>query len=258
MTRHLTIITGASRGMGLAIAEQLLDAGHELLCISRKTSDALQARADKAGIACEQWPHDLARAGAAAARLGTWLRAKDGAYDSATLINNAALLPQVAPLADIGGEEIADAMRVNLEAPLVLTSAFLGATAGWKAQRKVLNISSGLGRRPMASQALYCAAKAGMDHFTRCIALEEERRPNGAKVCSLAPGVIDTDMQVQLRGSDPSRFPDVGYFTGIKEQGVLSSPTDAARKVIAYLALPDFGKTPIGDVRDLQQPPSQG
>ena len=60
MAKHLTIITGASRGMGLAIAQQLLDEGHDLLCISRKTNDALQQHAAKAGVSCEQWPHDLA------------------------------------------------------------------------------------------------------------------------------------------------------------------------------------------------------
>ena len=107
---------------------------------------------------------------------------------------------------------------------MLLTGAFLRATAAWKAQRKVLNISSGLGRRPMASQAAYCAAKAGMDHFTRCVALEEAAAPNGAKICSLAPGVIDTDMQVQLRGADASRFPDIGTFIGLKDKGVLASP----------------------------------
>ena len=58
-----------------------------------------------------------------------------------------------------------------------------------------------------------------MDHFTRCIALEEADRPNGAKVCSLAPGVIDTDMQVQLRSTDASQFPDKGRFTGLKDTG---------------------------------------
>uniref|UniRef100_UPI003C77E626 SDR family NAD(P)-dependent oxidoreductase n=1 Tax=Escherichia coli TaxID=562 RepID=UPI003C77E626 len=81
-----------------------------------------------------------------------------------------------------------------LEAPLLLTGAFLRGTAGWTGARRVLNISSGLGRRAMASQAAYCAAKAGMDHFTRCVALEQEGLANGARVCSLAPGVIDTDM----------------------------------------------------------------
>jgi benzil reductase ((S)-benzoin forming) len=242
MAHHLTIITGASRGMGLAIAQQLVDAGHDVLGISRKTN---------ADLRCEQWPQDLARASVAAARLETWLEGKAAQpYESVTLINNAALLPKVGPLAALGLEELSDAIRVDLEAPLLLTSAFLRATQSWKAQRKVLNISSGLGRRAMASQSLYCAAKAGMDHFTRCVALEEAQRTNGAKVCSLAPGVIDTDMQVQLRGSDPAQFPDIGYFTGIKQQGVLASPDEAASKVIAYLARPDFGSNPVGDIRD--------
>lgn len=251
MARHLTVITGASRGMGLAIAGQLLDEGHDLLCISRKTQPALEERAARAGVACEQWPQDLARAAAVAARLETWLQSKArGDLESVTLINNAALLPSAAPLGHIGLQELEDAIRVDLEAPLLLTSAFLRATAGWRATRKVLNISSGLGRRPMASQALYCAAKAGMDLFTRCVALEEEKHPNGAKVCSLAPGVIDTDMQVQLRSGDPKEFPDVGNFTGMKEKGVLASPEDAARRVIAYLGRADFGSNPVGDIRD--------
>jgi benzil reductase ((S)-benzoin forming) len=105
-----------------------------------------------------------------------------------------------------------------------LTAAFLGATDTWAVPRKVLNISSGLGRRAMASQAAYCAAKAGMDHFTRCVALDEAVKPHGAKVCSLAPGVIDTDMQVQLRGADPAAFPDRQNFANLKTGGQLSSP----------------------------------
>jgi benzil reductase ((S)-benzoin forming) len=101
----------------------------------------------------------------------------------------------------------------------------------------------------MASQAAYCAAKAGMDMFTRCVALEEAAAPNGARLCSLAPGVIDTDMQVQLRGADASQFPDVGNFVGLKEKGALSSPADAAARVLAFLARPDFGTNPVADVR---------
>jgi NAD(P)-dependent dehydrogenase (short-subunit alcohol dehydrogenase family) len=102
----------------------------------------------------------------------------------------------------------------------------------------------------MASQAAYCAAKAGMDHFTRCVALEEAQRPNGARVCSLAPGVIDTDMQVQLRGADAGRFPDIGNFTALKDKGMLSSPAEAATRVLTYLGRADFGANPVADVRD--------
>ena len=136
-----------------------------------------------------------------------------------------------------------------------LTAAFLRATgawvdAGWRGPRRVLNISSGLGRRPMASQAPYCAAKAGMDHFTRCAALDEAQHSHGAKLVSLAPGVIDTDMQVQLRGGDPAAFPDRERFVELQRQGQLTSPEDAAARVLAWLQRPDFGQQPVADVRD--------
>jgi benzil reductase ((S)-benzoin forming) len=249
--RHLTILTGASRGMGLAMAQQLLAEGHDLLCISRKPNELLGAQAAAAGRVCEQWPQDLARAETAAALLQTWLQGQVvGGLASATLINNAGLIPRIASVEDIPADQIAEAMRVDLEAPMLLTAAFLRATADWKIPRKVLNISSGLGRRAMAAQAAYCAAKAGMDHFTRCVALEQEKLPNGARVCSLAPGVIDTDMQVQLRSADPKRFPDMGNFVGMKDKGILSSPSDAAARVLGFLQRADFGSEPVADVRD--------
>jgi benzil reductase ((S)-benzoin forming) len=251
MTHHLTILTGASRGMGLAMAEQLVDAGHHLLCLSRSHSDSLGLRASAKGVRCEQWPQDLARPEVAALRLEGWLAGQDAAsFASVTLINNAALVTRTAPLAQTPASELSEGLRVDLEAPLLLTSVFLRGTKHWPGQRKVLNISSGLGRRAMASAALYCAAKAGVDHFTRCIALEEAGEPNGARACSLAPGVIDTDMQVQLRSADPRQFPDVGNFIGLKEKGLLSSPQEAAARVLAVLARPDFGANPVADVRD--------
>lgn len=250
--RHLTILTGASRGMGLAMAQQLLAAGHDLLCLSRKPDEELAAQAQRAGRRLEQWPQDLARAEDAAARLETWLQAQQaaGGIASATLINNAGLIPRIAPMDQIPTAQLAEAMRVDLEAPMLLTGAFLRATAGWSAKRKVLNISSGLGRRAMAAQAAYCAAKAGMDHFTRCVALEQALVPNGARVCSLAPGVIDTDMQVQLRSAPEEAFPDRGNFVGLKEKNILVSPQEAAKRVLAYLDRADFGSNPVGDVRD--------
>jgi len=88
-----------------------------------------------------------------------------------------------------------------------------------------------------------------MDHFTRCLALEENHVPNGAAVCSLAPGVIDTDMQLQLRGANSQQFPDQHAFAALHEKGQLSSPATAAGRLLAYLNRPDFGSEPVADVR---------
>jgi NAD(P)-dependent dehydrogenase (short-subunit alcohol dehydrogenase family) len=246
MNPHLFILTGASRGMGLAMARQLLQAEHTLLCISRKTNETLAAQARLAGTTLLQWAQDLAEGAEVSARLEQWLREQAGVgFASAVLINNAGMIPRIAPLSDADADELRQTLAVGLEAPMQLSAAFLRATESWTAQRKVLNISSGLGRKPMASQAPYCAAKAGLDHFTRCLALEEALKPRGAAVCSLAPGVIDTDMQVQMRGAEASAFPDVETFANLKNSGRLSSPEEAARNVLAYLQRPDFGAQPV-------------
>lgn len=251
MSQHLYLITGASRGMGLAMAQQLLNAEHTVLCISRHRNDALAQQAATLGCTLDQWPLDLADGVQVAQRLTQWLAALvSNSLASATLINNAGVLPRIAPLSASDPADLAHALRVGLEAPLVITAAFLGATQGWGIARKVLNISSGLGRRAMASQAAYCAAKAGMDHFTRCLALDEALKGNGAKVCSLAPGVIDTDMQLQLRDAAGTAFPDHNIFANLKRNDQLTSPDDAARQVLAYLARPDFGSNPVSDVRE--------
>jgi NAD(P)-dependent dehydrogenase (short-subunit alcohol dehydrogenase family) len=116
----------------------------------------------------------------------------------------------------------------------------------------VLNVSSGLGRRAMAGSASYCAVKAGMDHFSRALAMEESARSDGrrgARIVSLAPGVIDTDMQVQLRGADRTRFPDGAMFEALQTEGRLATPEEAARRVLAFLAREDFGTEPVADVR---------
>lgn len=254
--RHLIILTGASRGLGLAMARQLLTADGVLLCIARRTSDALAQEAVARGTHLEQWAQDLADTQEAAERLERWLHSlHPPSLASATLINNAGVIPRIGPIDDCPPEELTRALRVGLEAPMLLTAAFLRATdawvrQGWEGPRKVLNISSGLGRRAMAAQAPYCAAKAGLDHFSRCTSLDEARRPQGARVVSLAPGVIDTDMQTHLRAGDPAAFPDRDRFIGLKTQGQLTSPDDAARQVLAYLARSDFGEHPVADVRD--------
>ena len=56
---------------------------------------------------------------------------------------------------------------------MLLTAAFLRATRNWAIDKRVLNISSGAGKRPVAGWAAYCAAKAGLDHFSRVVALDE-------------------------------------------------------------------------------------
>ena len=248
--RRLFVVTGASRGLGAAIARQLLAADVQLLAIARHPDATLPDAASAVGARVEQWALDLSHDIGAAARLEAWLHAQDRmTFSAATLINNAGLLGTVGPIDDMPTDELATVLRVNLEAPMALAGAFLRATLSWSAERKVLNISSGAGRNPIAGWSAYCASKAGLDHFARVAALDEAHRKNGARIVSLAPGVIETAMQVQLRNTDAAVFPNKQHFVDLHASGELATPDAAAARVLAYLARADFGSDPVADVR---------
>ncbi len=248
--RPLTVLTGASRGLGAAIAVQLLQRGAFLLTMSRHPDKTLNAKATHAGAVIEQWAVDLADSTAAAERLEAWLRSQRDSSSSATLINNAALAGKAGPIDADEAPALAAVLRVGLEAPMLLTRAFLLGARDWNVPLKILNISSGAGKKTLGGAAAYCAVKAGLDHFSRVVALDESTRSNGAKIVSLAPGVIDTDMQTALRESDPAAFPSQPQFVAMQAAGQLTSPAAAASSVLAYLARADFGSQPVADVRD--------
>ncbi len=250
MKPQLYILTGGSRGMGLAMAGQILRRGHTLVSISRQRNTSLESLAQAHQASLSQWQFDLGDPQPAAQQLQQWLSTQDAqSFSRAVLINNAGVIPPIAPLSHSDWNAVSQALRVGLEAPMLLTSAFLHATEAWDMPRQVLNVSSGLGRRAIASQATYCAAKAGMDNFSMSVALDEASKPRGAKICSIAPGVIDTDMQLQLRSASASAFPDVDRFAQLKSSGSLTSAEEAGAKVLAWLERPDFGNPVLADVR---------
>jgi NAD(P)-dependent dehydrogenase (short-subunit alcohol dehydrogenase family) len=257
MSQRLVILTGASRGLGAALAEQLLTPGTVMLCLSRGRHPTLAARAAAVQVRLEEWPRDLADSVTVADEVEAWLRTFDAKrFDQAVLINNAGVISTVGPSDGSTSVELASALRVGLEATILLTAAFLRATGGWRADRRVLNISSGLGRRAMAGSAIYGAAKAGMDHYSRVVALDEAHRAEvagekrlAARIVSLAPGVIDTDMQAQLRAAASAGFPSKAYFEQQHAQGLLVSAQETASRILAYLARDDFGSNPVADIR---------
>jgi benzil reductase ((S)-benzoin forming) len=247
------IITGHSRGMGHSIAAQALREGTCVLGISRKHAGPLLLDiARDSGATLEEWQYDLADGEVVAERLRAWLgTVQPSTVTSIALINNAAMLSRPAPLQAVPPAELVAALRVGLEAPVLLTQAFLAATeswrgTGWMGGRRVLQISSGLGRSAMASLGSYCAVKAGLDNFAASVALDQQQLgDSGAKIVSLDPGIIATDMQVQLRNAEGTGFPDQSMFVRFHENGVLKSPESAAAKVLGYLSRPDFGSTVI-------------
>ena len=135
---RLYVLTGASRGLGAALAEQLLAPDVQLLTLSRHPDESLAPRARAIGALLEQWTIDIGHDIGSSARLEAWLHRHAGAgFVAAALINNAGLLGHVGPIDSSPADDIAAVLRVDLEAPMLLTSAFLRATRSWPIDRRV-------------------------------------------------------------------------------------------------------------------------
>ena len=186
-THHLTILTGASRGMGLALAEQLLAAGQHLLCISRKASDRLAALAAAAGLPCEQWTADLSEPAPVAARLRAWLATQDAhTLASVTLVNNAGLGGET-PVAEMTDEEWDRVVDITLTGTFRATRATLRYFGSVDHGGVIVNNASVLGWRAQRGQAHYAAAKAGVMALTRCAAIEAA--DVGVRINAVAPSI---------------------------------------------------------------------
>jgi NAD(P)-dependent dehydrogenase (short-subunit alcohol dehydrogenase family) len=156
----------------------------------------------------------------------------------------------VQPIAPCGTQQPADVGRaviLNVAAPLMLTSAFAAASADVP-DRRVAHVSSGAARNAYAGWSVYCATKAALDHHARCVTLDAE---HAMKIASIAPGVVDTDMQTEIRNVDEAHFPSRERFVQMKRGGQLASAEQVAATFVNYLRSDGYGQTPIVDLRSL-------
>lgn len=170
--------------------------------------------------------------------------------DSIYLINNAAMLTPVSPLELIETEQIIDNIQLNLLAPMIITSNFLRRTKHMDVDKRILNISSASAKYLLPSQSCYSTAKAGLDSFTKSIALEQEPVAFPVKVAAVYPGMIDTQLQADIRSVSMEHFPYVNEFIKLAEEGKLQSPHYTASRLIDILLSEDFGQTVIIETLD--------
>ncbi len=242
----LFILTGASRGLGAALVQALMQPGNRLICVARGDNAELRAQAAAAGVTLDWHQVDLSDAYAAEAWMTKTLAAfpTGSAFANVTLVLNAGAVEPIGTIDTLRADTLLPHLQLNLAGPMALTAALLRGTAGWGAQRRVLAISSGAARRPIAGWAAYCTGKAGLDMFVRALNADGDA---SVRAVALAPGVIDTDMQRTIRGAD---FAGVQRFRDLHAQGELVSPQDAATRIAAYLVRPDFGATELDDLRN--------
>ena len=218
--RSVACVTGVSRGLGAALAAELLQRGWEVVGLGRRADAAL------AGPRFRLVVTDLADLGPldGLAR-STFEDLAALAPTRAVLVNNAAVAGPVGALGTLEARELADALAVNLAAPLLLANAFVRAFAGRCASR-VIHVSSGLAVRALPAAGAYCVAKAGLEMAAAVGAAEA---PQDVVTVVVRPGIVDTPMQSFLRSQPAARLPDVAIFADFHASGRLQTAQATAR-----------------------------
>lgn len=230
MEKGLFIITGTSRGIGEALAANLVEAGHQVLGVARGRSQRLDH---------ENYTHlafdltETARVGEIVEQAQTLAARTD--LGMTCLVHNASMLEPVGLLQNCDTEEIRRHLLIGLVTPAALSARFVEAFGNATGRRKVVFISSGAAFRPLPGEATYCTAKAGLHMLAQSLGEEHKGRENEVEVASYGPGMVDTGMQAAIRGKTSEELPIVGLFQQAHAEGRLKDADKVAQRMAAML-----------------------
>lgn len=246
------IVTGASRGLGLALCAALLQRGMVVIGLARQHSEDFRQLAQQYADRLHFLRADMADSAALHGVLAEALQLLPmQQLRQLLLINNAGVVTPIATAGFYPAAALSQAIAINLTAPMLLTDALLRLSDELDCQLRVACISSGAAINAYPGWGVYGSSKAGLDHFCRHVAAEQQARANPARIAAIYPGVVDTDMQAAIRGSDPLQFPNKERFDALKRDGGLSTPQQAAGKIVRHLLSPEFGVDTVIDIRQL-------
>ncbi|MGI4867359.1 MAG: SDR family NAD(P)-dependent oxidoreductase [Janthinobacterium lividum] len=225
---HYYLITGASQGLGRALAEAILARPDtQVLGISRHATIEHPRY--------QHQPLDLSDIEAVGHNLGKIFAPRPDAQ-SLTLINNAGTLGEIGYVGELPNEHFQFVFDLNVVAPAMLMNTFLSTYGGQTGiPRTVLNISSGAALRPVDGWAAYCASKAALNALSETAQKEQNLRGTGVRVWALAPGVVDTAMQAHIRTAAVGRFSEAEKFAGFHSEGQLRDAPSVALRILEWL-----------------------
>lgn len=197
-SRKTVVVTGVTRGLGLAMAEKFIELGHTVLGCGRSSAAIAQLTRSHGS------PHDFAVVDVADdGHVKKWVeRLLTASQPPDLLLNNAAIINRNAPLWEVPAEEFDRLIDINIKGVANVVRHFVPAMIEKRAG-VIVNFSSGWGRSTSADVASYCCSKWAIEGLTRALAQE---LPDGLAAIPLNPGIIDTPMLRSSFGEDAANY----------------------------------------------------
>ena len=216
--RRIAVVTGATRGIGRALTDRLVELGHTVIGCGR-SQDGIDKLATEYGD-----PHRFAVIDVAAwAEVEAWAEAVLSTMPPPDLlINNAGVINRNAPLWDVSAEEFAQVLDTNVDGTVNVIRAFLPAMID-NGRGIIVNMSSGWGRSTSPDVAPYCASKWAVEGLTQALSQE---LPSGLAAVAVSPGVVDTEMLRSCWGESATASPSPEVWAKTAAEFLLSLYTE--------------------------------
>lgn len=236
----LFLITGTSKGLGYHLLQTALHANDHVVSITRNITPG-NLPAEQRGL--WQVQVDLASDIYFEDKIEAMFKhLKLDQYSHIVLINNAAVVEPIGPSDQIDNQQVQSNIVVNLQAPMMLTKKFLGLVKDTSGKIVTVNVSSGAAYRPIVAWSAYCATKAGLNMYTQCLA-KEYLHDSRYHFYNFSPGIMDTDMQEQIRSKSKEQFSRVDDFIQYQKTGRLRDPKLVAQQIYKLVSqAQDFSK----------------
>ena len=242
------LVTGASKGLGLAICNLLCEKGYIVIGVARESKELreleknLKKQSPKSAVyACDF---------ASKQQTNKFITSIIDDYEVIDgVVHNVGVIEPIKPLSNTEISEWEKLIQVNLISVQHLTSGIYSLMKNSERCR-VTTISSGAAVNSLHSWSAYCVSKAGLDMWTRCLA--EEGKSDNISAISVAPGIVDTGMQKDIRNSNPEDFPMHQRFVDFKEHGDLVAPEIVASQLFELITNQEMNQSGYRyDVREL-------
>lgn len=235
-------ISGTSRGIGNALALELLKNIKNYVIGFSRTNSLKHER-------FEFIPLDLTKT--ENAMNFRFIEIIDA--QSIVLINNSGMLGELDHIGELDNLTMLDSYMLNIVSPSILMNNFVKAYKHYPAQKIVINISSGAAQKAYESWSAYCASKSGLDMFTSVAFLEQglSRTAYPVRFFSIAPGIVDTRMQDEIREADPRKFAQLDKFKRYKNENLLASPVETANRLVRFIENQHRFDKPVIDLREI-------
>ncbi|MFT7645773.1 MAG: benzil reductase ((S)-benzoin forming) [Candidatus Poriferisodalaceae bacterium] len=237
----LAFITGTSRGIGAGIATAAESGGAIVAAINRSTTNAdRELLVDLAQP--ESWQQSA-----------DWFDEVVDAVgpDRIVFVHNAATLTPIGFAGEVDQAGYQTNVLLNSAAPQVLGAAMIRTAQRVGVPTVVAQLSSGAGKNPYPGWTSYCASKAAVDMWVRAVGEEQASRAGLVRAVAISPGVVDTGMQAEIRGSAEDGFPQVARFQGLHAAGALGDPVLVGAQLWSAAAHGDWPNGSVLDVKDM-------